>query len=96
MRVQAADARPAASQRSSAAGSSASGIPNFESSCPVAIFSWVSGRIPGLTRTRTRWEAPAAIRPSRSTSSSESTITWPTPARTASPRSASVLLLPCM
>ena len=61
--------RPAASQRSTAAGSVASGIPNFESSWPVAIFSWVSGRIPGVTRRRTRWRRPAASRSSRSISS---------------------------
>ena len=71
-------------------------MPNLESSWPVAILSWVSGRIPGVTLSRTFWGRPAAIRPSLSTSSSESTITWPTPLASASSSSASDLLLPCM
>ena len=84
---------PAAAQRSAACGSSASGMPNFESSWPVAILSWVSGRIPGVTRSRTRWPRPAATRSSRSISSSESTMMWPTPASTACSSSASALVV---
>ena len=45
-------------QRSTARGSSASGMPNFESSWPVAILCGCSGRIPGVTRSRTRCGAP--------------------------------------
>ena len=29
--------------------------PNFESSCPVVMKSWVEGRIPGVTRISTSW-----------------------------------------
>ena len=66
---------PAASQASTARGTSSIGKPNFESTCPVWMYEWVLGLMPGVTRSSTRWERPRR----RSISSKESTTMWPTP-----------------
>ncbi len=70
--------------------------PNFWSSCPVAMNSWVCASTPTVTRTMTRARTPSsrASATTRSISWKESTTIRPTPYSRASRSSATLLLLP--
>ena len=85
----------AARIRAIAAGTCASGTPNFDVAAPVAIAAWVCASIPGLTRSSTGVGRPANLS-MRSMSSKPSTAMYPMRASRAAWMSASVLALPCM
>ena len=55
-----AHARHPRPSRSTTAGASASDMPNFDASWPVAIASWVTTSTSGTTRSRTGWTRPCA------------------------------------
>ena len=70
--------------------------PNFESSQPVRMYSWVSASTPGVMRMYTSCTTPRrpAISFTRASSMRESSTMRPTPAEMASSSSRGVLLLP--
>ncbi len=86
-----------ARRTASAAWPSASAIPNFWSSCAVAMNSCVCASTPTVTRICTRCRLPSrsAICATRTISWNESSTIRPTPASTARVISSVLLLLPC-
>ena len=72
-------------------------MPNFWSSCAVAMNSWVCASTPTVTRICTRCRTPcrSAAAATRTISWKESSTIRPTPALNARSISAALLLLPC-
>ena len=68
--------------------------PNFESSCPVEMWSCVSGLTPGEMRSMTGVRLPSGTTECRSSNSWEPSMTIVAPARYAASTSSRLLLLP--
>ncbi len=87
---------PRARRTASAADPSATAMPNFWSSCAVAMNSCVCASTPTVTRICTGWRTPSsrAVCATRAISWKESRTIRPTPASTARLISLSDLLLP--